>query len=70
MPQGPQGRRPPADVIGDAVYIARIATVEADDTKLKHPAKRASGPSGAKARGDSVSETDRREIAKLAAEVR
>jgi hypothetical protein len=70
MPQGPQGQKRPADVIGNAVHIARIATGEIEDTSLKQPAKRASGLAGSAARSDSLSEDDRREIAKLAAEVR
>ncbi|MEZ5796944.1 MAG: histone H1 [Paracoccaceae bacterium] len=70
MPQGPQGQKRPADVIGNAVQIARIATGEIEDTKLKQPAKRASGLAGAKARSDGLTEADRHEIAKLAAEVR
>lgn len=70
MPQGPQGQKRPADVIGNAVQIARIATGEIEDTGLKQPAKRASGLAGAKARADGLTETDRHEIAKLAAEVR
>jgi hypothetical protein len=28
MPKGPQGQKRPADVIGNAVHIARIATGE------------------------------------------
>lgn len=70
MPKGPQGQKRPADVIGNAVHIARIATGEIEDTKLTQPAKRASGLAGARARAESLSEADRREIAKLAAEVR
>ena len=70
MPKGPNGQNRPADVIGNAVHIARIATGEIEDTELKQPAKRASGLAGAMARSDSLSEEDRREIAKLAAEVR
>jgi len=70
MPKGPQGQKRPADAIGNAVHIARIATGEEQETSLKQPAKRASGLAGARARSDSLSEADRREIAKLAAEVR
>lgn len=70
MPQGPQGQKRPADVIGNAVHIARIATGEIEDTKLKQPAKRVSGLAGAKARQESTSEAQRAEIAKMAAEVR
>jgi hypothetical protein len=32
MPTGPKGQKRKADVIGNAVLIARIATGEADDT--------------------------------------
>lgn len=70
MPQGPQGQKRPADVIGNAVHIARIATGEIEETALKQPAKRASGLAGAKARQENTTEAQRREIAKLAAEVR
>ena len=31
MPRGPQGQRRKADVIGNAVLIAKIATGEIDD---------------------------------------
>ncbi len=43
MPKGPQGQKRPADVIGNVVHIAKIATGELDDTTLKQPAKRKSG---------------------------
>jgi hypothetical protein len=33
MPKGPQGQKRPADVIGAAVMVGRIATGEAQDTK-------------------------------------
>lgn len=33
MPTGPKGEKRPADVIGNAVKIARIATGEEDDSK-------------------------------------
>lgn len=32
MPRGPKGERRPADVIGAAVMVGRIATGEVDDT--------------------------------------
>lgn len=70
MPQGPQGQKRPADVIGNAVHIARIATGEIEDTKLKQPAKRASGLAGAQARVDGTTPQERSEIARLAAENR
>ena len=70
MPQGPNGQKRPADVIGNAVHIARIATGEVEDTKLKQPAKRASGLAGAKARRENTSESERIATAKHAASVR
>ena len=70
MPQGPNGQKRPADVIGNAVHIARIATGEIQDTTLKQPAKRASGFAGAKARQESTTPDQRREIARLAAGAR
>jgi len=70
MPKGPNRQKRPADVIGNAVHTAMIVTGEIEDTKTKQSAKRESGLAGAKARSDSLSEEDRREIAKLAAEVR
>jgi hypothetical protein len=70
MPQGPNGQKRPADVIGNAVHIARIATGEAKDTALKQPAKRASGLAGAKARVNATTAEERSESARLAAERR
>ncbi|WP_200809649.1 histone H1 [Aquimixticola soesokkakensis] len=70
MPKGPQGQKRPADVIGNAVHIARIATGEEQETSLKQPAKRKSGLAGAKARQDNTTAEDRSEIAKKAAAAR
>jgi hypothetical protein len=33
MPRGPRGEKRPADVIGAAVMVAKIATVEASEPK-------------------------------------
>lgn len=70
MPKGPNGQTRPADVIGNAVHIARIATGEIEETGLKQPAKRASGLAGAKARQENTTEAQRREIAERAAAAR
>lgn len=70
MPKGPQGQKRPADVIGNAVHIAKIATGEIEDTTLKQPAKRKSGLAGAKARADSLTAEKRSEIARKAASAR
>lgn len=70
MPKGPQGQKRPADVIGNAVHIARIATGEIEDTKLKQPAKRKSGLAGSKARAEKMTPEERSEIARKAANAR
>ncbi len=70
MPKGPNGQQRPADVIGNAVRIARIATGEEQETSLKQPAKRASGKAGAAARQDNTTSAQRSEIARKAAAAR
>lgn len=70
MPKGPNGQQRPADVIGNAVLIAKIATGEADETSLRQPAKRASGKAGAAARQDNTTSAQRSEIARKAAAAR
>jgi hypothetical protein len=42
MPRGPKGEKRPADVIGNAVHVMRIATGEIEDNPSKAP-KRAKG---------------------------
>lgn len=73
MPRGPKGERRPADVIGAAVKVMRIATGEetedmADDGKNK--AAQALGKLGGTARAKSMSAKRRKEIAKKAAKAR
>jgi hypothetical protein len=70
MPKGPQGQKRPADVIGNAVHIARIATGEEQETTLAQPAKRNSGLAGAKARVENTTSEDRKAIAQKAAAAR
>jgi len=70
MPKGPQGQKRKADVIGNAVLIARIATGEAsDDTPDdgKDKAAQALGKKGGAARAKSMTPERRAEIAKKAA---
>lgn len=69
MPTGPKGEKRPADVIGNAVRIARIATgEEQEDTPIE--AKQKAGKVGARARAKSLTPQQRSEIARLAAEAR
>lgn len=70
MPKGPSGQKRPADVIGCAVHVAKIATGETDETGLKQPGKRNSGLAGSKARKEALSKTQRSDIAKAAANAR
>ncbi len=67
MAKGPQGQTRPADVIGCAIAVARIATGEADDDQYTVAARRRSGLAGAKARSDRLPPERRVEIAKKAA---
>lgn len=66
MPTGPRGEKRPADVIGNAVHVAKIATGEIEDTKQKPSAKTKSG----KARAKAMSPERRSEIASIAAKAR
>ena len=73
MPKGPKGQKRPADVIGNAVKVMRIATGEetedvVDDGKDK--AAQALGKRGGRARADALSPKRRKEIAKRAAAAR
>ncbi len=72
MPRGPQGQRRPADVIGAAIKIAKIATGELKDTTGLEGKEYASagGRKGGKARAKSLTPSRRREIARLAAQAR
>jgi hypothetical protein len=73
MPQGPRGEKRPADVIGNAVHVMRIATGEIEDeletpeSQGKDPAAAALGRKGGKARAERMSPERRAEIAREAA---
>lgn len=71
MPKGPKGQNRPADVIGNAIKVARLATGEEeeefDGSDGKDPAAQAMGRKGGKARAESLSAKKRSEIAKRAA---
>lgn len=73
MPKGPKGEKRPADVIGNAVKIAQIATGEIDDEKTedgKDKTAQALGRKGGKARASKLTKEQRSEIAKVAANAR
>jgi hypothetical protein len=72
MPKGPQGQKRPADVIGNAVKVIRIATGE-ETEDLPDSAKSAAqelGARGGKARADKLTSEQRSAIARAAAKAR
>lgn len=70
MPKGPQGQRRPADVVGCAVAVARIATGDVVELNQEKSGRVRSGKAGAKARAESLSAAERSAIAKKAAAAR
>lgn len=73
MPTGPRRQKRPADVIGNAVKIAQIATGEIEDAIAddgKDPAAKFLGAKGGKARAAKLSPERRVQIAKKAAKSR
>ena len=76
MPKGPKGEKRPADVIGNAVKVMRIATGEeeeefegqGDDGKDK--AAQSLGRRGGKARAEKLTAEERAEIARIASVAR
>jgi hypothetical protein len=73
MPIGPKGEKRPADVIGNAIHVMRIATGEIEETLTddgKNAAAVALGRMGGKARAKSMTAKRRSEIAKKAAKTR
>lgn len=72
MPRGPKGEKRPADVIGNAVHVMRIATGEIEETKTD-PGKeyaRKGGIKGGAARAKALTPQRRSAIAKKAAKLR
>jgi hypothetical protein len=69
MPTGPKGEKRPADVIGNAVHVMRIATGEIEETipdDGKDPAAKALGKKGGAARAKAMTPERRAEIAQKA----
>ena len=68
MPKGPNGEKRPADAIGLAVMIGKIATGEIEDMRDDVSSAAAQmGKLGGKARAASMTPERRAEIAKVAA---
>lgn len=70
MPRGPKGEKRPADVIGTAVKVMKIATGEEQEDKDddgKDKAAQSLGRRGGKARAEKMTAAQRKAIAKKAA---
>ena len=70
MPKGPKGEKRPADVIGAAILVGRIATGEAEDKPSKAPNRAKGGKAGGVARANALPAERRKEIAKRASKER
>ena len=70
MPKGPQGQKRPADLIGCAVAVMRIATGDVDEALTAPSGRTRSGYAGAKARLERTTDEERAVIAKNAAAAR
>ena len=70
MPKGPKGEKRPADVVGAAIIVAKIATGEIEEKTSKAPARAKGGRVGGKRRAESLSPEKRSEIARAAAAAR
>ena len=73
MPKSPKGEKRPADVIGNATLVMRIATGEESDIASddgKNKAAQALGKLGGAARAKSMTAKQRKEVATKAAKTR
>ncbi len=70
MPKGPKGEKRPADVIGAAILVGRIATGDSEDTKGKAPNRAKGGKAGGISRAKSLTEEQKINNAKVAAKAR
>ncbi len=69
MPKGPKGQKRPADVIGAAVMVARIATGEVEEN-LPKTRRAEGGKIGGTVRAKALPSEKRKAIAKAAAKAR
>jgi hypothetical protein len=67
VPRGPKGERRPADVIGAAVMVAKIATGEIEEPRGKAPKRAKGGLRGGNARAAALTPEERSKIARAAA---
>ena len=70
MPKGPRGEKRPADVIGAAVKVMKIATGEIEEDLERTEYARRGGRKGGRARAKKLTPEQRSEIARVAAYAR
>ena len=71
MPKGPHGQKRPADAIGLAVMIGKIATGEIEDERAELSSAAAQlGSKGGKKRAEAMTAERRADIARTAAKKR
>lgn len=73
MPKGPKGQKRPADAVGAAITVARIATGEIEEATTDDGKNKAAvelGRKGGKARAEKLTSEQRRAIARKAAKAR
>jgi hypothetical protein len=70
MPRGPKGEKRPADVIGNAIHVMRVATGEIEEDYGKAPKRAKGGRKGGKARAAALTAEQRSKIAHAAASAR
>lgn len=70
MPKGPNGQKRPADTVGNAVHIGRLATGEIEEEVAYVASKSERASAGGKARAQHLSESERQAIAKAGAKAR
>jgi hypothetical protein len=67
MAKGPRGEKRPADAVGRAVMVAKIATGEIEEDRELSSAAAELGRKGGKKRAENMSPERRKEIAQRAA---
>lgn len=70
MPKGPQKQKRPADVIGCAITVAKIATGEITEELEKRSGRVRSGKAAGRVRATKLTKEERSAIAKKAAKAR
>ncbi len=70
MPRGPKGEKRPADVIGNAVHVMRIATGEVEEDRGSTPHRAKGGKIGGRQRALNLTDEQRAEAARDAANAR